>query len=78
MKQYELTGEQNQMLEKSFMAIPSRDGWEDKFLKINEKLAQTAKALTLITPDSPEQKMAIVKLREVGFWFEQAIRKNEF
>lgn len=77
MKKYELDAEQQVMLEKSFMAITNRDGWLQKFETINEKMSQLARSFMLLTPKSAEQTMAIRKLQEAQYWFEQAIKKNE-
>ena len=76
-KQYDISADQQMQLERAFMTIPDRDGWPEKFLKINDRIAQTAKALFLITPKSPEQTLALRKLQEAQFWFNESIKKNE-
>lgn len=77
MKKYDLSPAQQGLLERSFMMITNRDGWAEKFEAINEKIAQTGRYCVCLTPESKEQVLAIEKLREAAYWFEQAIRKNE-
>lgn len=77
MKRYELDAEQQILLERSFMSVPPRDGWQMKFELINEKLLQVAKNLMQVTPKGPEQTLAMRKLQEAQYWFEQAIKKIE-
>lgn len=78
MKKYTLEPGQEADLERNFMVHPNRDGWAEKFEMINEKTSQLARQMYMITPKGPEQTLALRKLQEAQFWFEKAIKTNEF
>lgn len=76
-KRYDISSDQEVLLTNAFLSMPSRDGWEEKFRTINEKISQTARFLFTVTPKSAEQTMALRKLQEAQYWFVEAIKKNE-
>lgn len=77
MIKYELDAQQSKDLEHAFLSHPPQDGHQQKYEVIQQKLAQTAKAIYLITAKCPEQTIALRKLQEANHWFNECIKKYE-
>lgn len=76
-KNYELDNEQQKQIEVSFLYPAPKDNWEEKFIKLNEIMLQTARKCMQLTPKCKEQTEALIRLQDAQHWFVESIRKHE-
>lgn len=77
MKAYDPSSTTQSLIEKAFLSHPGSQEQQVRLEKINEKLLQTAKFLSTVTPDSEEQRRMIDCIRQAHMWAKEAIHKNE-